>query len=238
MKANFRTKRLASLVVAIAIGVFVGLAVWRAPIPTSRWLWQFRGKLMDHPTYLIYLPDNYRHQEQYPLVFALSPSADAFAMISTWSSVADKHHWIVAASKETHNGEEWDLVLQQVETELEDVERNYKIEPEHVIFTGISGGGMVAHAVSKFYPDQVNAIIINTGMMEETFMTDDYPEKKLAVFLSSPTDFRYQEMQRDQNFLMAHHWQTKWIEFSGGHTMAPVTVYEEAVEWLEDNLSK
>ena len=27
-----------------------------------------------------------------------------------------------------------------------------------------------------------------------------------------------------------------WIEFAGGHTLAPAAVYEQAAGWLEENL--
>jgi predicted esterase len=238
MKAGFRYKKLASLTLAVALGILAGLLVWGGVARAPEWLWRIRGKLIEHPTYLIYLPDGYQTGKPYPLVFALSPSADAFSMISVWAPVANRHGWIVAASKESRNGVDFDLVLQQVEAELDDVEKNYKIEPDRVIFTGLSGGGMVAHAFSKFHPARVTAIVINTGMMEETFMTDDYPQGKLAVFLASPADFRYQEMQRDRSFLEAHHWKTTWIEFSGGHTLAPVAIYEQTAAWLEENLPK
>ncbi len=56
------------------------------------------------------------------------------------------------------------------------------------------------------------------------------------VFLASPTDFRYNEMKRDRGFLESHGWKTKWIEFTGGHTLAPYEIYEQAAQWLEKNL--
>ncbi len=95
---------------------------------------------------------------------------------------------------------------------------------------------MVSHAFAKFYPQLASAVVINTGMMEESFMTADYPEQKVAVFLASPTDFRYKEMQRDLAFLESHRWKTKWIEFRGGHALAPDEVCEQAAQWLEENL--
>jgi poly(3-hydroxybutyrate) depolymerase len=196
--------------------------------------YRMAGKLVDHPTYMMYLPDGWQPEKSYPLVFALSPGADALSMISAWAAVADKHQWLVAASKEYRNGVSFDILLGQIEAELDSVERNYLIDNNRVVFTGMSGGGMGAHAVSWFFPNRVDAIVINTGMMN--FMTEDYPEGKLAVFLASPMDFRYSEMQRDRDFLERHRWKTKWIEFRGGHTMAPAVAYEEAAEWLEEHL--
>lgn len=194
------------------------------------------GQLTEHPTYLIYRPVGWKAEEKYPLVFALSPTGDARSMIAAWSSVADRHHWLVAASKEFHNGQEFAPSLKRIAAELDAVERDYSVNTRRVIFTGLSGGGMGSHAFSKFYADRVCAVVINTGMMHTPFMTGDYPEGKWAVFLASPTDFRYGQMQRDRSFLELHRWKTKWIEFSGGHTMAPAPVYEAVAVWLEENL--
>ena len=66
-------------------------------------------------------------------------------------------------------------------------------------------------------------------------MTDDYPMLKTAVFLASPTDFRYNEMKRDRSFVEHHHWKTYWIDFDDGHSLVPASVYEQAADWLDEN---
>lgn len=228
----------AGFFISISLGILLGLIIYllvRA-YDSVRPLWVLEGKLRNEGSYLVYLPDGWEAGKSYPLVFALSPGADAIGMISTWVPVAEKHHWIIAASNEFHNGLPFGPLLQEIEAELKDVEGKFHIDTSKVIFTGFSGGGMGAHAFSKFYPAQVSAVVINTGMMEISFMTADYPQGKVAVFLASPTDFRYTEMQRDRDFLAGHGWKTKWIEFSGGHTLAPSDVYEQAANWLEANL--
>ena len=95
---------------------------------------------------------------------------------------------------------------------------------------------MGAHAFVAFHPDLVRAVVVNTGMMEEAFRSASYPEGKLAVFLASPTDFRVGEMKADRAFLEAHHWTTQWLEFEGGHRLAPTATYEQAAEWLATRL--
>jgi len=194
------------------------------------------GRLVDHGAWLAYLPEGWQPEERRPLVFALSPTGDARWAISAWVSVADRHRWLVAASKEFRNGQEFGPSLKRIEAELDAVERTYAVDAGRVVVTGLSGGGMGSHAFSKFFPDRVSAVVINTGMMHAPFMTGDYPEGKRAVFLASPTDFRYTEMKRDRRFLEEHHWATLWIEFPGGHTMAPASVYEQAAAWLEGHL--
>lgn len=238
MSRKTTLQRPAGFVISISLGILLGLIIYLlvraydSVLP----LWVLEGKLRDEGPYQVYLPDGWEAGKSYPLIFALFPSADAIGMISTWAPTAEKHHWILAASKEFHNGLPFDPLLHEIEAELKDVEGRFNIITSRVIFTGFSGGGMGAHAFSKFYPDQVSAVVINTGVMEISFMTTDYPQGKVAVFLASPTDFRYKEMQRDRGFLAGHGWKTKWIEFSGSHSLAPVGVYEQTADWLEANL--
>ena len=44
--------------------------------------------------------------------------------------------------------------------------------------------------------------------------------------LSSKTDFRYEEMARDREFLEGFAWDVKWIEFDGGHKIAPDSAWQ------------
>jgi predicted esterase len=126
--------------------------------------------------------------------------------------------------------------MQNVLSEMHTVEKKYPVDNQRVILSGMSGGGMGAHGLAEFYPDEMRAIVVNTGMMAEGSHTSAYPNNRLAVFLASPTDFRYDEMHRDQTFLQSHNWRTHWLEFSGGHTLAPPALYAQAAQWLEQKM--
>jgi poly(3-hydroxybutyrate) depolymerase len=117
-----------------------------------------------------------------PLVVALSPSGDAAAMISTWKVVADRHGWLVAASKEFRNGIDFKIVLKQLEVGIDSLERAYPVDSTRVVLTGLSGGAMASHAFAQFHAGRVRAVVANTGMMEESFQRDEYPRR---IFASS-----------------------------------------------------
>jgi len=153
-------------------------------------------------------------------------------MIRAWSAVGERHRWIIAASKRFRNGVAWDTLLPWLEAELADIEARDPVDESRVVLTGLSGGAMGAHMFAGSRPDRLCAVVANTGMMQESLKRDDYPRGKLAVFLASPTDFRYEEMRRDRRFLESHGWTTTWIEFRGGHTLAPPEAYEAAATWL------
>ncbi|MFA6583341.1 MAG: hypothetical protein WCS77_03505 [Elusimicrobiaceae bacterium] len=196
-----------------------------------------KGGVSDEPLYLLYTPPGLSAKKTYPLVIALSPSADANAMINKWKQTAQKHKLLVLASKKFKNGTGAEDVLAGLaEIISEEFCARNRIDRNKIIATGISGGAMGSYIMALLYPDLVRAVVANTGMMYADDMNDSYPKNKLAVFLASPTDFRYTEMHRDRDFLEKRGWKTKWIEFTGGHTLAPDDSYEEAAQWLDENL--
>jgi predicted esterase len=196
-------------------------------------------KIIDNSSYILYLPSGIDAGRRYPLVVALSPSADAQTMLNTWKYTSERYKWIIFASKEFRNGIDMNKLLARLKADLESVISNYPIDRSKIIATGLSGGGMGSHALAFFYPSLIYAVVINTGMIHEYYsgQSSTYPRGKVAVFLASPTDFRYQEMRRDRDFLVSLGWRVKWIEFEGGHIIAPADAYEQAAAWLNEEFS-
>lgn len=193
------------------------------------------SQIIDSSKYLIYLPAEFDQSKKYPLVVAFSPAADAQSMIAVWKIAADEQKWIVFASKEFRNGVDMNKFFPQLVAILKKLFERFPIDTSKIIVTGFSGGAMASHYFSYLYPDFVTAIVVNTGMMHPDFFKKqvEYPKNKIVVFLASSTDFRYNEMKRDSNFLKKLGWRTKWIEFRGGHKLAPDATYQEAAEWLK-----
>ncbi|MGD0709289.1 MAG: hypothetical protein ABSA51_12705 [Anaerolineaceae bacterium] len=239
MSASFRRIK-PGFIVSVTLGVLLPLLGYGLIKFNDAYkpLWRLTGKLQDHGTYLLYKPDGLDENQPATLIFALSPTADAMSMISVWAKVADEHHWLLAASKDSRNGVEVSILFPEIEGELTDVEQNHKIDPRRVIMTGLSGGGMMSYYFVDAFPDRVSAVVINTGMMDESVMDPSFPKSKLAVLLASPTDFRWQEMHRDRDFLRSQGWTVDWIEFAGGHTFAPPDIYDQAAQWLDEYLPK
>lgn len=196
-------------------------------------------KIADNSSYILYVPSGIDAGRKYPLMVALSPSADAQTMLNTWKYISERHKWIIFASKEFRNGIDMHKLFSQLNVQLESVFSNYPIDRSKVIATGLSGGGMGSHALAFSYPNLIYAVVVNTGMIHEYYLgqISAYPRGKIAVFFASPTDFRYREMRRDRDFLANLGWRVKWIEFEGGHTIAPQDAYEQAAEWLNEQFN-
>jgi len=212
-------------------------AAGRTDNPSYQSLLAKKGaKIVETDEYVLYLPRALAGPVRHPLVVALSPSADAWSMIRAWEPVVDKHQWLLYASKTVRNGVEYSNMFPQLIRTLKTLPAKYPVDASKVIATGLSGGGMASHFLAYHRPDLIAAVVINTGMMPEEQLgwRATHPRGKLAVFVASPTDFRYQEMKRDRLFLESLEWKTYWIEFEGGHTLAPSTTLEQAAQWLAE----
>jgi len=197
-----------------------------------------KPEIIDNPKYILCVPEGINISKKYPLVVALAPGANAQSaqsMIDAWQDVSNKYKWVIFASKEFPNGTDMNAMMPSLASIVEEVSSKFPIDKSKVIAAGFSAGGMTSHAFSFLYPGLISAVVINTGMTHEYYREriDEYPRGKLAVFLASPTDFRYEEMKRDKDFLEDLGWKVKWIEFKGGHKIAPSSAYEKAAEWLQ-----
>jgi predicted esterase len=195
------------------------------------------GRTINTSQYILYIPSGIEENNKYPLVLALSPGADAQGMIRTWIGISERFKWLIIASKESRNGVDMKQMGNNLVSLVRQVSFNYPVDPNKIIASGFSGGGMLSHYLIMYYPKVFSAIVVNTCMISENYSSGKtyyYPRDKIAVFLASPADFRYKQMISDRSMLKNFGWKTKWIEFSGGHTIAPNAVYLEAAEWLKE----
>jgi hypothetical protein len=183
-------------------------------------------------TYLAYIPPQVLAGTHAPLVVALSPSADAQSMVSVLEMSADKLSVIIVASKESRNGVPIDQLLPGYGEIMNDSIKTLPIDEKRIIFAGFSGGGQASHGAAYFYPQLVRGVITNCGKIKPELKDANYPHGKLAVFLASSTDSNYETVKNDSAYLVSLGWKTDWIEFGGGHTLAPPEAYLNATGWL------
>jgi len=191
---------------------------------------------VQYPNSIVFVPADLEVGKKYPLVVALSPSGDPATLLQQWMPLATEHHWLIMASRDHRNGIDIDPILAALVGDVQNAIAKLPVDPARIIATGVSGGGTGAHLLLYRYPDLFSAVIVNTGLIHPDYATrkDSYPTGKTAVFLASSTDPDYEGMKTDRELLNSLVWDTKWIEFAGGHTTAPQSAYELAASWLEE----
>jgi len=196
------------------------------------------GASINTEKYIVYIPPSIDMAKKYPVVVCFDPGGNADWLVEYWHTIADKYNLIILASKEFRNeinpGPAFNTVIDVVRNEF----YRYAIDKQHVIAAGNSGGGMAAHMIAAGDPEIIWAVISNCGTIHPDFIRDneaDYPRDKIAVFISGTEDFNRERMLKDRVFLDRHGWKTKWINFTGGHRMAPQDSFDQAIAWLRNS---
>jgi hypothetical protein len=233
MKTQLKNKRFCIFLIAISIAL---MSVFCLNLHYSRAFAEV-AQIVDDPRFILYLPSDIDFNKEYPLVVAFSPSADAQSLIDTWKGVSEKHKWIIFASKEFRNGLSNPVLPGIVKVLREKIFIDFPVNQSEVMAAGFSGGGMCSYFFAFEYPKLTAAVISNSGVIHKAIINKDgyeYIRDKIAVFLVSPADSNYEIMKNDRRFLESIGWKTKWIEFDGGHSIAPQESYEEAAQWLQE----
>ena len=175
-----------------------------------------------------------------------SPSGDANSLINFWKPIAEKYQFVIFASKLYHNGmypDQLIIIAEKSYNALREVCINYKVDTAKIIYSGLSGGGSFSYYLNYVMPSVAFGLIINTARMWEDTVYDPimsdiasaqnhYSLKPKVAMIASPTDFRYSYMQRDFALINNLGWKNFWIEFIGGHRLAPYETYYKAIDWL------
>ena len=193
-----------------------------------------RGKTHDNRTWALYEPAD-KPAGKRPVLVAFHPGANWRLMIQRWGPVADKLGWFVLASKTSKNGMDMAAIARGFGMGVDAMGAKHPLDLDRLATTGFSGGGMLSHYLAMAMKARVRAVIPNTGIVHPTFRAKkNYPVGKIVAFIASPTDRRYAEMKGDRKRLEDLKWRVKWIEFKGGHILAPYETCLEAATWVEE----
>lgn len=208
-------------ILLLALALLLPLAAFAAP----------SGRTVQGPDYSLFVPGELTPAEKRPMVMVFAPDGNTRNLVQLWLPHASRYKWFVLGFDGYHNTDDIEPIVANLRAVLKELEAVYPIDGRCLIATGLSGGGMFSHGLSVLEPDAVVAVVPNVGMSQPD-LRPRTPRDRLAVFLASPTDFRYADMKADEKRLQGLGWQTKWIEFPGGHTIAPAAAYKEAADWL------
>ncbi|MBF0385751.1 MAG: hypothetical protein HQL27_07745 [Candidatus Omnitrophica bacterium] len=186
------------------------------------------------PSFIVYIPESINKNAKNPWILGLSPAGNGRDLIPAWKSACDKFGWILVASNDFRNGIAMSKLEPFLLKTIKIAVKSYPVDPNNLYLSGFSGGGMGSHMMIDAYPNLIKGIIVNTCSMQGWANVNTYPRNKIAVFIASPTDFRYEKMKKDKKLLDDCGWKTKWIEFTGGHRWAPPEKYIQAVEWIKE----
>jgi predicted esterase len=201
---------------------------------------------IDQPDATIDLPGGLSPGARYPVVAVYTPDGNIRRTLRTWQPVANRFHWIVYASKDYSNAAaaaapDFGTFLATAKAHLDAALTALPADRGHVVLSGFSGGAGFALDLNEDYPGFAAAVIDNAGGSQYlnappgvSFPASAFANsRRLAVFLSSPTDQRFgPEASQTRDLYAANGWQTLTLSFRGGHIEAPSATYLRAAGWI------
>lgn len=193
-----------------------------------------RGQIVDSvvcagdasQSYALYLPSDYSPDRAWPLLMGFHPGGRGRAIVETYQEAAEKYGYIVVASNNSRNGP-WEIAAKAISAMTGDVSQRFRIAAGRYYMTGHSGGSRVALQVA-LASKKIDGVIASSAGYP-----DSQPRKSVpfVIFGTAGTeDFNYIEMQLlGRELKTPHH----VVIFEGGHTLPPIPVATQAIEWLE-----
>ena len=184
------------------------------------------------------LPKNYSSNKTYPLLYCFEPSGNGRAYVEALKPLAKDFAWIVAGSNEYRN--EYGGDIKALADSVREIRGNHKVS--RVYLCGFSGGCAVSYIVAYMNPGLFEGIVCNDGAFGMNFgpgTGHDIKQSKLkkVVIMSGDRDdvVNPSYLRTDKQLLESSGIKTYFITFTGGHQLAPIEKYREALNWLENS---
>jgi hypothetical protein len=192
--------------------------------------------------YQLFVPKTYNAKQGWPLVVFISPG-DQPAGWSAWKKVCEKEGVLFcspfAAGNNVPAGQRTRIVLDM----LDDVRRQYRIDPDQTYISGFSGGGRMACAIGFALPEWFGGVAPVCGTNPITgpaFLRHRIEDRLSVAFITGATDFN-----RKENEVYMFPWFEElkirsklWVAPKVGHNIPGGDVFVEVYDWLKADLKR
>ncbi|HEX4144986.1 MAG TPA: PDZ domain-containing protein [Pirellulales bacterium] len=133
----------------------------------------------------VYVPTNYQSDLRYGVVVWLHGTAPETQdeLVARWKPLCEARDLILLAPKSA-NAEKWQPSdVRTVQAALEEVSKNYAIDPARVVMHGYEGGGALAYLYAFGHADTVRGVApVGTPLPGWLTVPENDPANRLAIF--------------------------------------------------------
>ncbi len=161
----------------------------------------------------------------WPIIFAFDPHARGSYVINKYKSLAEEFGFVLVASNRSRNGQNISEGLEIYQQMRREIQPKARIDMQHIVAMGFSGGARVAVSIGLEKHDVVAVIGAGAGFPE-------LQEKPAANFyyvgMAGYEDFNLNELINNDRFLTRNGFGNQLIIFEGDHNWPPVDAMREA----------
>jgi len=255
-----RTKRLAILA-AVALTFAAGPAQGQAPLKEktvgapTRLDWQFASRGFStaaarlpasydsqQQRYQLYVPPVYKANKAWPLVVFISPGDQPMGW-TTWKKVCQEKKVFFcspyAAGNSCPAGQRTRIVLDMID----DVRRQYRIDPDQTYLSGFSGGGRMACAIGFSLPEWFGGVAPVCGtnpISEPTYLRHRVRDRLSVAFITGVKDFNRKENEEYMQpwFEELEIRSRLWVAPGVAHAIPSGEIMSQVYAWLEKDLER
>jgi dienelactone hydrolase len=207
--------------------------------PPDGWLTAYQST---EQMYELFVPKVKDRKAPLPLILYLSPSREASAGKGL-ARIAQARGFLYAAPHNAGNDCPSKKRVRIILDVLDDLRRQFPIDPDRTYITGFSGGGRVACAIGFALPELFGGVapICAGGFpREEPWLRRRVTDRLSVALLTGEKDFNRGEVERLRGpFLKDVGIRTRvWTVAGLGHGIPGDKILGESIRWMEEGLSK
>jgi predicted esterase len=189
--------------------------------------------------YQLFVPAAYKASSAWPLVVFVSPG-DAPLGWKAWQKPCEQAGWLYCAAIGAGNDCPLGQRVRSVCDMLDDVRRQYRVDPNRTYLAGLGGGAGLAFRLATALPEWFGGVILLGGEGElpgSDHLREALAERLSVALVCGEKDRARARLEKVQvPLLTGLGVRTRlWVVPGQGHTLPPAAVLTEAQRWLEED---
>ncbi|MBL8829457.1 MAG: hypothetical protein JNM18_20930 [Planctomycetaceae bacterium] len=192
--------------------------------------------------YELYAPAKIDRKKTYPVVLFISAGPSP-AGWNNWKQLCEQQQIIFASPFAAGNNTPMPQRVRIVLDVLDDLRRQYPIDPDRTYLSGFSGGARVACGIAFALPELFGGVMpvcASESLREESWLRQRAMDRLSIALITGETDFNRGEIERWRGPLLAEVGVRSqvFVVDGMGHGIPPENALAMAYKWLEEGTAK
>ncbi len=192
--------------------------------------------------YQLFVPKGIAKDKPAGLILFISPG-NGPGGLKPWQAICEKHGLLYASPFAAGNSTQPGVRTRIILDVLDDVRRQYAIDPDRTYLTGFSGGGRMSCAIAFALPEYFGGVIPLCGtnpISGPTYIRHRIEDRLSVAFVTGEKD-----INRKENEVYMAPWFAElgirsklWVVPGVGHVVPSASVLAEVHAWLAEDLKR